>query len=75
MASEKVGLSNLQHELLKLYGNNVSEESLKEIRTILARYFAERASDAMDKVWEDQHLSPHDMLEWANGHDRVKDRS
>jgi hypothetical protein len=45
-------MSNLQLELLRLYGNGVSEENLLEIKTILAKYFADKATDAMDKVWK-----------------------
>lgn len=39
-------LSNLQIELLKLYANGVSEENLHEIKSMLAKYFAGKASDA-----------------------------
>lgn len=40
--------SNLQLELLRLCGNGVSEKILREIKTILVRYFADQATDAMD---------------------------
>lgn len=33
-------LSNLQNELLKLYAYNVSDAQLKDIRKMLADYFA-----------------------------------
>ena len=36
-------LSNLQLTLLKLYVSNVSEEDLKAIQRLIARYFAEKA--------------------------------
>jgi len=45
-------MSNFQLELLRLYGNGVSEESLREIKMIFAKYFADKATDAMDKVWD-----------------------
>ena len=66
------GLSNLQQELLKLYANNVSEESLHEIKMLLTNYFAEKATQAMDKVWEEKGLTPQDMIEWTNEHHRRK---
>ncbi len=62
--------SNLQLELLRLYGNNVSEKTLVEIKQLLARYFAERSSDEMDKVWNDSGFSEQNMIEWANEHSR-----
>ncbi|MEQ1606193.1 MAG: hypothetical protein ABL999_15130 [Pyrinomonadaceae bacterium] len=68
------GLSNLQLELLRLYGTNVSDRTLEEIKLILAKYFAERASDAMEQVWENRSIAPEDMMQWANGHDRIEDR-
>ena len=74
MVTQQAGLSNLQQELLKLYGNNVSEEMLLEIKGILARYFAERASNAMDTVWDERGLNPQDMAGWAAEHNRVEDR-
>ena len=74
MVMQQTGLSNLQKELLRLYGNNVSDETLLEIKSILARYFAGRASNAMDDVWNKRGLNPNDMANWANEHNRVEDR-
>lgn len=68
------GLSNLQLELLRLYGTNVSDETLKEIKELLARYFADRASDAMDELWSERGITPEDMPRWANEHNRIEDR-
>jgi len=74
MVTQQYGLSNLQQELLKLYGNNISDDALLEIKGILARFFADRASKAMDDVWDQRGLSPDDMAAWANEHNRVEDR-
>ena len=51
-ALPKQPFSNLQLELLKLFADNVSEEDLKAIRRLIARYFAEKASDEADEIWE-----------------------
>lgn len=74
MATGQTGLSNLQKELLKLYANDVSESSLLEIKRILARYFADKASDAMDEVWKEKGLSSQDMIDWTNEHNRTQSR-
>ncbi len=74
MPSQEPGLSNLQLELLRLYGKNVSDETLVEIKRILAKFFADRASDAMDKVWDEKRLVPDNMTGWAREHNRVEDR-
>ena len=67
-------LSNLQIEILRLYGNGVSEKSLREIKTILAKYFADKATDEMDKVWEEKGLTEQDMFNWTNDHNRAENR-
>ena len=64
-------LSNLQLELLKLYANNISEKQLIDIQLLLANYFAQRATDAMDKLWETQNLTTETMIEWTNEHCRT----
>jgi len=67
-------LSNLQLELLRLYGRNVSEETLREVKGILAKYFAGKATEAMDKVWEEKKLTEQDMIDWTNEHNRAENR-
>jgi hypothetical protein len=59
-------LSNLQIELLQLYSQNVSEEDLIAIKRLLARYFADRASDEMDKLWEEEGWTNDTMDEWLS---------
>ena len=68
-------MSNLQLELLRLYGNGISEENLLEIKTILAKYFADKATDAMDKVWDEKNLTEQTMIDWTNEHNRAESRS
>ena len=57
-------LSNIQIELLQLYSQNVSEEDLIAIKRLLARYFADRASDEMDKLWEEEGWTNDTMDDW-----------
>lgn len=65
-------LSNLQLELLKLYANNISEQQLFDIKLVLANYFAQQASQAMDEVWEIQGLTESTMMDWTHEHHRLK---
>lgn len=65
-------LSNLQIELLQLYSQNVSEEDLVEIKRLLAKYFAERASDEMDKLWDEQGWTNETMDEWLSDKDETQ---
>jgi hypothetical protein len=75
METQKIGLSNVQLELLKLYANNISEQSLIEIRQVLAEYFAQKATEAMDTEWEQRGLTPEDMIQWTNEHKRHENRT
>ena len=67
-------LSNLQLELLRLYAHGVSDDNLLEIKQILAKYFADKATDAMDKIWDEKGLTEQDMIDWTNEHNRSKNR-
>lgn len=57
-------LTNLQLELLKVYSLDLSEEQLTDIRRLIAKYFADKASDEMDKLWEEQGWTNETMDEW-----------
>ncbi len=67
-------MSNIQLELLKLYANDISDEQLYEIKLLLGRYFAERATALMDEFMEERGLSGEDMIKWAHEHNRHEDR-
>jgi len=64
-------MSNVQIELLKIYANNVPDEQLHEIKLLLGKYFAQKATEAMDKEWEEKGLIEQDMVNWANEHNRI----
>ena len=64
--SETAPLSNHQRELLKLFAKNVSEEDLIAIRQLIARYFAEKAMDLADQVWEEKGWTEEDAIRLAN---------
>ena len=55
--------SNIQLELLKFYSRNVSESDLVQIKPLLARYFAEKAMDEADRIWEKKAYTAEKILE------------
>lgn len=60
---EKIGkLTNLQLEILKLYNYKLPDDQLIEIKQLLANYFADKATQKMEEVWEKQNWS-NDMIE------------
>ncbi len=64
-------LSNLQLELLKLYANNLPDQQLLEVKQLLAQYFAQKATEAMDVVWGQKGLTEQNMINWTNEHNRA----
>lgn len=62
-APPKPPLSNLQLQLLKLYASGVSEEDLKAIQRMIARYFAEKASADAAEIWEGKGYNARQILQ------------
>lgn len=54
--------TNLQLELLKIYARRVEEQDLLEIKRLLGQYFADKASDLADKIWEEKGLTAEKIL-------------
>jgi hypothetical protein len=57
-------LSNLQQELLKIYGSNISEADLLHIKDYLARYFAGKAISEADSIWDQKGYTNELMDQW-----------
>ena len=66
MTSLSLPLSNVQMELLKLYSTNLSDEDLKELKVILAQFYAEKSIKLADAIWEERGLTDEDMDKWLN---------
>lgn len=58
-------LSNMQKELLKLYSTEIPDSQLQEIKQLLSRYFADKASDEMDRLWDEQKWNDQTMNQWS----------
>jgi hypothetical protein len=65
-------LSNLQLELLKVFSFDLDETQIIEIRDLLAKYFAEKATEEMDKLWEENNWNENTIQDWSNEHMRTK---
>ncbi len=64
-------LTNLQHELLKVFQYDLTEKQLLEIRQLLASYFAGKATSEMDRLWETNTWNEDLMKQWAKEHTRT----
>jgi hypothetical protein len=56
--------TNIQWQLLQLYNRNISETNLLEIKQLLANYFANKAVEEMDKLWDTNGWPNEPMHEW-----------
>lgn len=65
-------LTNLQLELLKLFKYELPDSQLNEVKILLSKYFAEKASDEADKLWEENNWNDKTMDDWSNEHLRTK---
>jgi hypothetical protein len=65
-------LTNLQRQLLNLFNVELSEDDLREIKQLLAMHFAQKSSDAMDRLWEQNNWNHSTMNTWLNEHFRTK---
>ena len=61
-------LTNLQLELLKVFSYQLNQQQLTDIRDLLANYFAEQATQEMDKLWEQNGWDENTMAVWASEH-------
>jgi hypothetical protein len=69
--SMQTPLTNLQLELLKLFTRPVSEDDLLEIKKFIVQYFANKAMDLADKVWDENKWDKEDEKKFLNDHLRT----
>ena len=61
----------VQIEMLELVARVSSEVEMQDIRRMLGQYFAKRAEDAIDRLWDDGVLNDSVMEEWKSEHMRT----
>ncbi len=54
-------LNNGQVELMKLFGSDLSDADLADLKKLLSGFFAEKAITAADKIWDKKGLTNEDM--------------
>ena len=60
-----------QIEMLELVSRVSSEAEMQDIRLMLGQYFAKRAEDAIDRLWDEGVLNDNVMEEWKSEHMRT----
>lgn len=57
-----------QQYLLNVMADVKDDTTLNDIRSLISRYFAAKALDAIDKMWDEGSLSQETMDVWVNEH-------
>ena len=60
-------LSGLQLELLKVYSFEPSPNDLQQIKQMLAKFFANKLVDNVQKSVEQNNITENDLENWLNG--------
>ena len=53
-------LTNTQLEILKAFSHELSNEDLKDFQRTIAKFFAERAIEGANKVWDEKGWTKED---------------
>ena len=69
--SQSKPFTPFQIEMLELVSRVSSEVEMQDIRRILGQYFAKRAEDAIDRLWDEGVLNDNVMEEWKAEHMRT----
>ena len=58
-------------EVLSAINGIKSQEELNEFKSMLARYFAEKAQKAIDAMWDEGKINEQTIENWGNEHMRT----
>lgn len=67
-------LTNLQLELLKVFSFDISDKQLIEIKSMLTQYFAEKVTNDIDTLFEQENWGIEKIEEWSAEHMRTNHR-
>jgi hypothetical protein len=65
----------LQLELLKIFAMDIPESDLLEIKSLLIQYFANKAMDLADGVWDQNNWNEDDENRLLNEHCRTSKKT
>lgn len=60
-----------QIEMLEMIAKVNSDREMSDIRRMLGQYFAKRAEDAIDRLWDEGILNEDVIEGWKNEHMRT----
>ncbi len=57
----KQPLTNVQLEILKAFSYNLDNKELSDLKQLLANYFAQRATQKANEVWDEKGWTDEDV--------------
>lgn len=60
-----------QLDLLKLFSKNIPDKEWIEIKHLISKYFAEKATLEMDELFEEKGWNEFKIKEWSDEHMRT----
>ena len=70
-ATLKTPLTDLQLEMLKLFSSHLSSKDLLALKKFLIQYFADKAMNSADEVWDENNWNETDEKNFLNDHLRT----
>lgn len=71
VALQSKPFSPFQIEMLELVSRVSSEVEMQDIRRMLGQYFAKRAEDAIDRLWDEGTINDNVIEGWKHEHMRT----
>lgn len=66
LKTPKPPFTNLQVELLKMFSSNLPEQSLTEVKELLAEHFLRKAIQSASDAAQQKGYKQQDYLSWVN---------
>ena len=63
-----------QLELLRMFGNQLPESDLLEIKKLIINYLSAKTTDLADKAFDEQGFTAEDVEGWKNENFRVSNK-
>ena len=71
MQSIQSPFNEAQLEIIKLFARDLTAEDLKEIKRLIVKYFAQKAIQSANQVWDENNWSTEDEKRLLNIHERT----
>jgi len=66
MSEVKMPLNKTQLEILKLFSQPLSEDDLREIKSLLVKHLSEKLTRKIDRISEQKKYTQKDFDNWLN---------